>query len=134
MRFIMKNIIIVFVLFMQLACADTTYYLQNNKKVKLTPFEQKSRTVVDNKMDFYINDNNVVLGVSDKLMLKLKDDSNLNTYLLEFNLTILKKITTNLYLLKTTNKSETISISKLLANKSDVVFSHPDFLKNISHK
>jgi len=132
--FFLKNITIIFILFAQSTYANNLHYIQNNKKINLTPITVKTRTILNNKMDYYINENNITLGVSNQLMLKLKNDNNLKSYLIEFNLIINREIIKDLYVLETSHKSLTINISNELSQKNDVIFSHPDFLKQINYK
>jgi len=123
----MKNITIIFIVLIQLGCANDSYYYKNNKKVTLTPNTSMLRSSLS--LDYYQNDKGIILGVSDKLIVKLKDSSSLEKYLSEFNLTLEKTLSKNLYLLKTQNKSLTINISNRLNEKEDVKYAHPDFIK-----
>lgn len=125
----MKNIILVFWLLLQVAFASDKYYFENNKKVMLTPIKNISRSI--KKIDYYKNENGVTLGATNKLILKLKDDSNLQKYLNDYNLTIKSKLGKNLYLLKTENNNLAIDTANALKLKKDVVYSHPDFIKKI---
>lgn len=59
----------------------------------------------------------MILGVTDKLILKLKDEKKLKNYLDEFKITLEKTLGQNLYLLKTTNKSLTIDMANRLNGK-----------------
>lgn len=125
----MKNIILVFWLLLQVAFASDKYYFENNKKVMLTPIKNISRSI--KKIDYYKNENGVTLGATNKLILKLKDDSNLQKYLNDYNLTIKSKLGKNLYLLKTENNNLAIDTANALKQKEDVLYSHPDFIKKI---
>ncbi len=122
----MKNIIILIALF-QFGCASDNYYYKNNQKVSITPNTSISRS--DSSMDYYENEKGIVLGVTDKLIVKLKDTNSLQKYLNKFNLTLEKTLTENLYLLKVENRSLTIDISNRLNEKEDVKYAHPDFIK-----
>jgi len=121
--------ILVFLLLLQVVFASDKYYYENNKKVMLTKIENISRSI--KQIDYYKNENGVTLGVTNKLILKLKADSNLQKYLNDYNLTIKSKLGNNLYLLKTENNSLAIDTANALIHKEDVVYSHPDFIKKI---
>lgn len=123
----MKNIIIIFVVLIQYGYANDNYYYNNNQKVTITPNNSISRS--NTNIDYYQNDKGIVLGVTDKLIVKLKDDKNLEQVLNEFTLKIEKTLSKNLYLLKTTNKNLTIDISNRLSEKEYIEYSHPDFIK-----
>ncbi|MEA3371687.1 MAG: hypothetical protein U9Q40_10140, partial [Campylobacterota bacterium] len=71
----------------------------------------------------------IVLGVSDRLILKLKNPQNLKEYLLEFDLKIERSLSENIYLLQVSDKKLTLEISNRLSEKEDVEYAHPDFIK-----
>jgi len=123
----MKNIILLFIVLIQYGCAGDSYYYEYDKKVNLTPKTSFSRS--DSNIDYYTVDNGMEVGVTNQLIVKLKDDTNLKKYLDEFNLTIVKKLAQKLYLLKVTDKKITINISNRLTEKNDVEYAHPDFIK-----
>ena len=115
----------------QYGCASDTYYYQNNKKVNLIPIKPLSRDM--SHIDYYKNNNGIVLGVTDKLLVKLKDKTYLENILKEYHLIFVKKIDKNLYLLKTRDKNLTIKTSNMLIKKDFVEYAHPDFIKKL-HK
>jgi len=123
----MKSIIILFIVIVQYGCANDNYYYKNNQKIDLIPISRVSRDI--SKIDYYQNNQGIVLGITDKLILKLKDSTYLNSILDEFNLTLEKILSNDMYLLKTTNKNLTIDISNRLSEKKYVKYAHPDFIK-----
>lgn len=123
----MKKITSVLILLIQLGCASDNYYYKNNQKVSIKPSTSVLRSDVG--IDYYQNDKGILLGVTDKLIVKLKNSNNLKKYLVEFNLIMEKTLGKNLYLLKAQEKSLTIDISNRLSEKEDVVYAHPDFIK-----
>ena len=125
----MKKTILILIALFQYGYADDTYYYQNNQKVTITPIVSILRSNSD--IDYYQTNNNIVLGVTDKLIVKLENSDSLEQYLNEFNLTLEKTLDQNLYLLKVTNKNSTIDISNQLNEKDDILFSHPDFIKKM---
>lgn len=128
----MKKTFLFLILILQLGCANDNYYYKNNQKVNLTPQTFISRSA--SNIDYYQNDKGIVLGVTDKLIVKLKDAKKLEKILSEFNLTLEKTLSKNLYLLKTSNKNLTVDISNRLSEKEDVAYSHPDFIKKIMNR
>ena len=84
----MKNLIIIFIVLLQYGCANDNYYYKNNQKITITPSISISRN--SSNIDYYQNNEGIVLGVTDKLIVKLIDDKNLEQILNEFNL-ILEK-------------------------------------------
>jgi len=123
----MKHILIIFVVFLQYGCASDNYYYQNNKKVSLSLIDSMTRGY--SSIDYYKNERGTVLGVSDNLIVKLKNSKNLSNYLKEFDLKMEKSLGQNLYLLKTKDKSLTLNISNTLNKKADIEYAQPDFIK-----
>lgn len=123
----MKEALILFVILVQSGCASDNYYYQGKERVYLSPIDSIARS--RSSIDYYQNERGTVLGVSDKLIVKLKDAKNLGIYLKEFNLKLDKKLGDNLYLLKTADKNLTINISNALNEKIDIKYSQPDFIK-----
>ncbi len=121
-----QTITIALMLFVQSGCASDNYY-RNNVKVSITPISSISGS--NSNVDYYQNEKGIVLGVSNKLLVKLKDSASLANYLDEFNLTLEKTLGKNLYLLKSSDKNLTIDIANRLNEKDDVEYSHPDFIK-----
>lgn len=114
--------------FAQTACANDTYFYQNNIQKYLT---QEFRDVAgsDPKIDYYLTDKNQLLGVSNKLIVKLKNNINIQKYLDEYGVTLVKKVAENTYLLQVSSKSLTLKIANRLHEKQDVEYAHPDFIK-----
>lgn len=126
-----KTITIILILFVQPGCASDNYY-RNNLKVSIKPIPSLSKS--NSRVDYYQNEHGTVLGVSNKLIVKLKDSSSLEYCLDEFNLTLEKTLGKNLYLLKSSDKNLTIDISNRLNEKDDVKYAHPDFIKKIKRR
>ncbi|MBU1658102.1 hypothetical protein KKG72_03505 [bacterium] len=123
----MKRTFLIIMTLIQVGCANDNYYYKNNQKVTITPSNSISRS--NSNIDYYQDNQGIVLGVTDKLIVKLKDDKELEQILNEFNLTLEKTLNKNLYLLKTSNKNLTVDISNRLSEKEDIEYSHPDFIK-----
>ena len=123
----MKKIIMVFIVIIKLGFSQENYYYENNQKITITSIDITEKN--SQNIDYYKNNNGIALGVTTQLIVKLKENKSLETYLEEFNLTLKKTLGKNLYLLKTTNKNLTIEISNRLNEKKDIEFSHPDFIK-----
>lgn len=104
---------------LQFLYANDSYYYKNHKQVNLTNV----------RGDYYETDGGHLVGISNKLILKVNNKDNLKKYLLDFNLTVEKVLSENVYLLKTEDKMLTIDISNRLSEKGDVVYAHPDFIQ-----
>ena len=127
----MKKIITILILLIQYGCAKDFYYYQDSKKVYLTPIKPNLRDI--SNIDYYKNSNGTILGVTDRLVVKLKDKGYLKSILKEYSLELLKVLGENLYLLKTKDRNLTIKISNALYKKDFVEYAHPDFIKKL-HK
>lgn len=123
----MKQVGILLIMGVFLLYAEPCYFYKYNKKTILLPLHSSART--EKNIDFYQNERGIVLGVSDGIIVKLKDSEGVEDLLKEFNLTLKKKLDDNLYLLKTQSKKVTIELSNRLHEKEGVEYAHPDFIK-----
>lgn len=123
----MKFLLLIFMIFLQFGYANEPYYYQNNQKITLTP----DHSISDHHphIDYYQNSKGIVLGVTDKIIIKTKDGIDIAYYLDDFNLTLIKKLDTNIYVLKTQDKNVTIETANRLDKKEDIVYAQPDFIK-----
>lgn len=122
----MKYLIIILILLQYLFANDSYYYQYHNKK-SLTKLTTLSRD--NSRLDYYQTERGIIVGVSDKLILKLKKSDNIKKYLSDFNLTMVKILNKNMYLVKVKNKTLTIDISNRLSEKESVEYAHPDFVQ-----
>jgi hypothetical protein len=100
------------------------FYYKENKKVVLTPvISPKS-----GEYTYYKTPQNRVVGVGKNIIVNFKR-GDIQNYLKEYNLTIIKKLSNNTYLLKTS--SNTLDISNRLSLDENISYSEPDFLKSI---
>ncbi|MDF1883500.1 hypothetical protein JHD49_06050 [Sulfurimonas sp. SAG-AH-194-C21] len=124
----MKKTVIICILFVSvLQVFGNTYYYKNNKKVGLSLKKVVSRATTN--IDYYVNEYGIELGITDKLIVKTKNKKTLIIYLDEFNLSIEKELSKDLYLLKTMDKNLTINIANKLNEKNTILYAHPDFIK-----
>ncbi|MCX6077716.1 MAG: hypothetical protein NTW78_12640 [Campylobacterales bacterium] len=114
---------------LQYGSADDTYYYKSGQRVTITKVSTTGSYRGSSTIDYYKTDNGVIVGVTDKIIVKLNSDSDIKKYLDEFNATIEKELGKNLYLLKAENKRLTIDISNRLSEKNGVEYAHPDFIK-----
>lgn len=129
----MKQIILflTFLLFANASASDNFYY-QDGKKVMLIPMRsiQKFSKIDSNKKIHFYRSNRIVVGVTDKIIVKLEQD-NIEKYILDFNLTKVKKLGKNLYLVKVKNSVKTIDIANKLTKTKGIKYVHPDFIKKM---
>jgi len=126
----MKILLSLFFIILSLYAAEGSFYYENGKKISLKPVSSPLRTLNEKSgIDYYQTQRGIVVGVSDKLLVKLQDKSQLQALLKEFNLVMLKAYNNNIFLLQTPSKNKTITIANELHQKENVLFAHPDFLK-----
>ena len=126
----MKILFSLFFIILSLYAAEGSFYYENGKKISLKPVSSPLRTLNEKSgIDYYQTQRGIVVGVSDKLLVKLQDKSQLQALLKEFNLVMLKAYNNNIFLLQTPSKNKTITIANELHQKENVLFAHPDFLK-----
>jgi hypothetical protein len=123
----MKYLMILTFLFLQYIHAKDNNYYKNNQIIHLTPYNTSLR--INSNIDYYKNTEGVILGVTDRLIVKFKNTKHFEEISDEFNITVSKKLDKKLYLFKTINKKATIDIAKLLNEKESIEYAHPDFVK-----
>jgi len=125
----MKHIIMIMIILMQFGYATDNYYYKNNHKVTLTPANTILRAHTNLK--YYKNNQGKIVGVGNKLIVKLQDEKYLEEILNEFQLKLVTTLSRNLYLLITSEQTLTIDISNRLTEKVYVEYAHPDFVKKM---
>jgi subtilisin family serine protease len=108
----LKKIIIISLLSSLLSAEE--FYYKNGKKNILTP--SKSRTIGE-----YIDKNNKKLIISNDVVVKFKDN-NITTKYKEY-------LGNNIYIIETNSSKEAIEISNRLFESGDVVYAHPDMVR-----
>jgi len=108
--------------------ADTkVYYYDGEKKITLKPLQSLQRSY--GEYDFYEDQKGKRVGVAKGILVAFRDEKNLQTYLLEFDASIKKYLGSGIYLLELKDKTKTIDAANALHEKEDVLFAHPDFLR-----
>jgi hypothetical protein len=127
----MKTTFLIIIALTQLTFASDNYYYQNSKKTYLTHLVDPSSDLLKNNLDidYYKNENNITLGVGDKIIVKIKKGVVIENLLTQFNLSFEKKLTKNLYLVKVANKNVAIDIANRLSEHHEVEYAQPDFHK-----
>jgi len=123
----MKKFLAIIISILQLSSASDNFYYQNNKKVYLTPYNSSLRS--NPTINYYQNEKGIVLGITDKLIVKTKDDISIDNLLTKFNLSIEKNLGKNLYVLKAADKNLTIDIANQLNQDDNIEYAQPDFIK-----
>jgi len=93
--------------------------------VHIYAIENFNTTVITYKI------NNITVGITNKIIIKLDNNQTINKYLNDFNLTKIKQIGKNLFLVKVSDNNQTLKVSNQLTQMEGVKYAHPDFIKKI---
>jgi hypothetical protein len=122
----MKKVLIVLVVFIDIVIAQEFYYYQKNRKIELIPQPLQR----DRQCFYYRTKEGRLLGISNKILVKSENDMLLKKYLNEYDLSIVKVLSKQLYLIEVTDKNVTLDIANQLNGKEGIVYAHPDFKKS----
>jgi hypothetical protein len=115
--------------------AQELFYYQGGKKVSLTPVKKESSLLRSDTTsathDYYLSNNKNIVGIDNTLL--VKTDS-IETIITNYPLELIQEISPHIYLLKTTHKSETISLANTLSQDTNVSFAHPNFLHQVKKR
>ena len=124
---------ILFVSVVSLLAGDTFYY-SKSKKVYLSPVEASSSSMksslrVPQGINYYKTQNDSVVGVSNKLIVKFISKENFDEIVKTFNLTFVKEIYKDTYLFELKDNTNTLDIANELYNLEDIKYAHPNFIR-----
>jgi len=129
----MKYIILLSILINSLYA--NPYYYVNNKKVYLYKIENKDHlirnTIQNNSIVYYKTKNNNTVGINNKILIKIKNNCNIEQLLLKYNLILIKEIIKNIYLIQINNKSDIFKIMNNLYFEKCTKYAHPNFIRKI---
>ncbi len=100
------------------------FYYYKGKKQSLTP--EKTRSINDN-IKYYRTQNGNRIGVNDKIIVCFNDLNKTKTIEKKFDLILVKKLDSNMFLYKT-SKKDSLKIANEISLQKGVKFAHPDFL------
>ena len=109
--------------------AQNPYYYKNNHKIDLEPVNNMERGLQGVK--YYKNANGMLLGVDKNILVKIKEESDINSYTVKYKLKEVNRLTPTLYLVKNMGKRDTLDVANMLAKEEGVVYAHPDFIKQM---
>ena len=116
---------VVFIVLLSYGYAHDNYYYKNNHKTGLRLASRQHPHI-----NYYRNTKGYVFGVTNTLIIKLKDAHYLPALLDAFELSLEKALGNDLYLLKTSNKDLTIDTANRLHEMPYIEYAHPDFIKH----
>ena len=115
------------IILIQTVYGQEHYYYKNNTKVFLYEYNSYHRDT--GSINYYKNEKGILLGVTDRIIVKCKRDACLDNYISEFNLTAPDRLGNDLYVVKVTHRSLTLDTANKLSQKDDIAYAHPDFIK-----
>ena len=118
-------------LLLQGCSAKTLYYYDGDEKRILTPESTFKQRSIEN-VHYYKDENGVLMGVSNRIIMKTSTGSTLETLLKTHNLAMGEKLGSSMYVLITPSADMTLDIANTLTKEDGVVFAHPDFIKEVS--
>lgn len=117
--------------------ASDMYYYNNNQKVYLTP-QESNQSRLQNKSvpnphaaHYYKTSSNTQVGITDEILIKTK---NLDAVLHRYDVTLKKRITSDIYLLKAKESALTLDISNQMYEDSNILYAHPNFIRQIDNR
>ena len=106
----MKKLLLLLILLTSLS-AESFYY-QNGKKVFLKPAPSLAPAAFGvrsvNDITYYENENGQKLGVKNQILVTLKEHSSIESILEKYNLLLVKKLTSTIYLLETKSLNDSV--------------------------
>lgn len=132
-----KNIIFLTVLCF--ANASDNFYYQNHKKVFLTPIKthQKFQKIDSNqtkKINYYKTDKGHTVGISKELIVKLKEEKNIQDLADKYAVVVKTQLAKGLYVVEVNSREETLTISNKLTLDNDVLYAQPNFIKKVQQR
>ncbi len=128
-------LVLLFSLSSLLFAGDLFYYSGGKKhylNAKFSRYEVKNfipKAAENIKAFYYRNENNDFVGVSDRIIVGLKDESLKDKLLKKYDLKFVEKLGDDIYVFKTVDRIKTIEIANKIYENENVEFSHPDFIK-----
>jgi len=119
--------------------ASDTFYYSNSKRVRLTPIDaqpplMKSSARVVQNIKYYKTQNETVVGVSNKLIVKFSDGAKYDAVVQKYSLTLIKKMFQNTYLFETPQGVDALDLANELYDLAGVAYAHPNFLRDVQKR
>jgi len=109
------------------------YYYHGDNKIYLTFVENQTRDLnaISSKLQ---NKNGTYLYIDNTLIVKLKVDIDIQSFIEQYDLIHIKQLYKNTHLLQINNNEDIFDISNKLHLDRRTIFSHPNFLKDIKKR
>ena len=83
----------------------------------------------NDKIKYIKTKKNLSVGVTDKILMKIRDNRTLPYYINKYNLELIKSYRGSLFLMKVDTDSKVFDIVNSLKSEEGVIYVHPDFIK-----
>lgn len=114
-----------FIFFTIYIFSSDTFYYQNNQKIKLLKLTQGDIL----STHYYKTPQNKIIGVSNEIIIKLKNETHIQDLSTKYNFIILDKLSDKIYLVQVQNNNQTLDIANLLHYENDIEYAQPNFIK-----
>jgi hypothetical protein len=114
-----------FIFFTIYIFSSDTFYYQNNQKVKLLKLTEGDILATH----YYKTPQNKIIGVNNEIIIRLKNETNVEGLSSKYDFIILEKLSDKIYLVQVQNNNQTLDIANLLHYEDDVEYAQPNFIK-----
>ncbi|MCV6608488.1 MAG: hypothetical protein OIF32_09755 [Campylobacterales bacterium] len=129
----MKKLIFFYLIGISFLYSDSFFY--NNGKKEILKKEQSSSFFrSQNYMVFYGTSDNQVVGIKDEIMVSFKKEPNISNFLKKYNLTFIKEIIPQVFLLRVKEENPIDVANKIFENELNVKESIPNFYTKIQSR
>jgi hypothetical protein len=111
------------------------FYYKQNKKVLLTPLQDDTaklqRSTEMQELKYYKTPSNIIVGVKDEILLHTHE---IDALMQEYGFTLIQELSTNLYLVRFSDKKRTLEQANTMHEDARVKFAHPNFYKQVQRR
>ena len=134
------NIYLITLLFSTILFAKDNYYYQGGKKVYLLATQEvktyslNEDTSSTTNIKYFSTSKNKIVGVTDEILLKIDDNTDINTILTKYDITLVKQLTQNLYVVSVKDSTTILDTANRLYEDTQIKFAHPNFIRKIDKR
>ena len=134
-----KILMLILSTFLLFANASENFYYQEGKKIFLTPIQttqkfQKTDSNQTKNINYYKTPKGYTVGISKELIVKLKEEKNIEDLADKYALVVKEQLAQNLYVIEVNSTEETLTISNELTLDNDVLYAQPNFIKKVQQR
>jgi len=132
----MKKIIPIITILLFANASDNFYY-QKDKKITLSPIktiQKLQKKDFNQTINYYKKENGQIVGVTQEIIIKLKEKKAINNLIEKYPITVKEKLTNRLYVVEINSIKEIFNISQQLYRDTNVSYVHPNFIKRIDKR